>query len=52
MPQYYRDRIEFANPITLEETIRMVVHCYEQFMGRSKMKQSWKGNIKARVDII
>ena len=35
LPQNFRDRIEFVNPPTLDEAIRMEMHCYEQRKGKS-----------------
>ena len=29
IPLSYRDMIEFSNPQTIEEAIRMVMHCYK-----------------------
>lgn len=29
LPRSYKDRIEFVNPRTLEETIKMATHYYE-----------------------
>lgn len=46
LPPSYRDRVEFANPQTLEETIRMVIHCYEQSKGKTEARSSWKGKLK------
>ena len=34
LPQYYKDRIEFYEPRTLEEEIRKGKYCYEKRKGK------------------
>ena len=43
LPLSYQDRIELANPWTLEETICMEAHYYEQGKGNMEVQPSWKG---------
>ena len=50
LPPHYRNRIEFVNPPTLDETIRMEMNCYEQGKGKSKFQPTWKGKPNGRFD--
>ena len=50
LPLNYWDRIQFVNPLTLDEAIRMEMHCYEQEKGKSKVQPTWKGKWKGRFD--
>ena len=40
--QYYKDRIEFYKPRTLEEVIRKAKYCYEQSKGKLDYHKAWK----------
>lgn len=40
------EKIEFDEPISKEEAIRKIKHCYEQSKHRYETKQGWKGNEK------
>ena len=42
LPQSYKDRIEFYEPITLKEAIRKAKYCYEQSKGKPKYHKTWK----------
>jgi hypothetical protein len=42
LPQSYRDRIEFDEPRTLEDTIRKARYYYEQFKHRVEPHKDWK----------
>lgn len=42
LPHSYRDKIEFVDTQTLEETIRMVSHCYEQGKGKVESQLAWE----------
>ena len=44
----FKDKIEFYEPISLEESIKKLNHCYEQSKHRSKSKQDLKGNDKIK----
>lgn len=41
--------IEFDEPISLEEAIKKLKHCYEQLKRRCETRQDWKGNEKNTV---
>ena len=40
----FKDRIEFDEPISLEEVIWKLNHCYEQSKCIYETKLNWKGN--------
>ena len=42
LPQYYKDRIEFYDPRTLEEAIWQAKYCYEQRKGKLDYQKTWK----------
>jgi hypothetical protein len=42
LPQTYRNRIEFNEPKTLEDTIRKVRYCYEQLGSQTEPREDWK----------
>jgi hypothetical protein len=42
LPQTYRDRIEFDEPKTLEDTIRKESYYYEQFKHKAEPPKDWK----------
>lgn len=50
LPQIYRDIIEFVDPCTLDEVIRMAMHCYEQSKSKSKLHPKWKIKQRGRFD--
>ena len=43
LPQYYKDRIGFDEPRTLEEAIRKAKYCYYQNKGKPSIHKAWKG---------
>jgi len=50
LPTYYKDKINYDEPKTLEEAIRKS-HClYEQSTGRMDMHKSRKGKVKYKHD--
>lgn len=40
LPQNYRDKMEFANPKTMEEAIREKKLCYTQFKQRIELNKT------------
>lgn len=42
----FKEKIEFDDPISLEEAIRKLKHCYEQSKCISETRHDWKGNGK------
>ena len=45
LPQTYRDRIEFDEPKTLEETIWKARYCYEQFGNKTGPHEDWRRGV-------
>ena len=50
LPQYYKDRIEFYEPRTLEETIRKAKYCYEKSRGKPNYQKIWKDKKNEKSD--
>ena len=50
LPQSYKDRIEFYEPITLEEAIRKSKYCYEQSKGKLDYHKTWKEKKNEKSD--
>ena len=50
LPQYYKDKIEFYDPRTLEETIRKAQYCYEQSRGKPDYQKTWKDKKNEKSD--
>jgi hypothetical protein len=42
LPQTYRDKIEFDELKTLEDTIQKARYCYEQFVSQKEPHKDWK----------
>jgi hypothetical protein len=42
LPQFYRDIIEFDEPITLEDNIQKVRYFYEKFKSKTEPCEDWK----------
>ena len=42
LPSFYKDRIQYDEPKSLEEAIRKAKHMYEQSKGRTYFRRSWK----------
>jgi len=50
LPVYYKDKIQYDEPRTLEESIRKA-HClYNNNKGRMNIHESWKGKVKDNQD--
>jgi len=43
LPSFYKDRIQFDEPKTLEVAIRKAKHMYEQGKGKTDFRKSWQG---------
>lgn len=52
LPHSYKKIIEFSNPQTLEETIRMDTHCYEKTKGKVELWPISKEKPKGRFETI
>ena len=50
LPQYYKDKIEFYEPRTLEEAIRKAKYCYEQRKGKLDYHKTWKDKKNEKYD--
>ena len=50
LPHSYKDRIEFYEPITLEEEIRKAEYCYEQRKGKPYYHKAWKDKKNEKCD--
>jgi hypothetical protein len=48
LPKDYRNRIEFDEPKTLEDTIRKATYCHEQFGHRAEPREGWKQKNSSR----
>ena len=48
LPLYFKCQFEFDEPLSLEEAIRKLKHCYEQSNCRCEFKCDWKGNEKTK----
>ena len=42
LPSFYKDRIQYDQPKSLEEAIRKTKHMYEQNKGKIYFWKSWK----------
>ena len=50
LPQSYKDRNEFYEPRTLEETIRKAKYCYEQSNKKPDYHKTWKDKKNENFD--
>ena len=50
IPQANKDRIDFYEPRTLEESIRKAKHCYEQRKGKPKYSEAWRDRNNEKSD--
>ena len=50
LPQAYKDRIEFYEPITLEEAIRKAKYCYEKSKSKPNYHKTWKEKKNEKFD--
>lgn len=48
LPTSYKDRIDFIDPQTMEETILMATYCYEQGKVKVEVQPTWKEKPKGR----
>ena len=42
LPSFYKDRIQYDEPKSLEEAIRKSKYMYEQNKGKTDFRKSWK----------
>ena len=49
-PQSYKDRIEFYEPKTIEESIRKAKYWYEQQKGKPDYHKTWKDKNNEKYD--
>ena len=49
-PHYYKDRIEFYEPRTLEDVTRKDKYCYEQRKCKSDYHKTWKVKKNEKYD--
>lgn len=47
-PLAFKDQIEYDEPQSFEEVIGKLKHCYQNSKHKSRPKQDWKGNEKAK----
>ena len=50
LPQFYKDIIEFDEPITLEEAIRKAKYCYDQKKRKPDLHKAWKEKRNGKFD--
>ena len=50
LPQYYKDIIDFYEPITMEEAIRKSKYCYEKSRGEPDYHKTWKDKKNEKTD--
>ena len=50
LPQYYKDRIEFYEPRTLEEAIRKDKYFNEKIKGKPDYHKTWKDRKNEKSD--
>ena len=50
LPQSCKDRIEFYEPINMEETTRKYKYCYEQSRGKPNYQKAWKDKKNEKSD--
>ena len=50
LPHYYKDKIEFYEPRTLEEAIRKANYCYEKSKGKPGYHKTWKDKKNEKSD--
>lgn len=47
-PVAFKDQIEYDEPRSLEEVIKMLKHCYEKLKHKFESTRDWKGNEKTK----
>ena len=50
LPQSYKDRIAFDEPITLEEAIRKAKYCYDENKRKPDIHKAWKDKRNEKFD--
>lgn len=50
LPQNYRDKVEFANPKTMEEAIRQEKLRYTQFKQMTKLNKTCQNKKKGKLE--
>ena len=50
IPKYYKDKIVFEDPRTLEEAIRKAKYCYDQNKGKPDYHKAWKDKRNEKFD--
>jgi hypothetical protein len=50
LPFFYSDKIQYENPITLEETIMREKHLYEKTKGMPIFQKAWNDKMKGKND--
>jgi hypothetical protein len=50
IPSFYKDKIQYREPMTLIETIRKAKYMYEKGKGRESLQKSWKYKKKEKSD--
>jgi hypothetical protein len=50
VPSFYKDKIQFYEPNTLEEAIRKAKYLYEHNKGRPSFQKAWDDNKKVNMD--
>ena len=50
LPQSYKDRIEFDEPQTLDNTIRKTGYCYDQAKSKPDFHKAWKEKKNEKFD--
>ena len=50
LPQPYKEKIEFDEPITLEEAIRKAKYCYDQSKRKPDYQKVWKKRMNENID--
>jgi hypothetical protein len=50
LPSFYKDKIQFDEPKTLEEAIRKDKYLYEQNKGRPSFQKAWDDKKKGKMD--
>ena len=48
LPAFYKDWINYGEPLTLKECIRKAKCLYEQGKNRKDLHKSWKSNMKTK----
>ena len=50
LPTFYKDRINYDEPLTLKECIRKAKYLYEQGKNMKEPNKSWKSNMKVNQE--